>query len=212
MTTKLEAFLTRNVEGYLLEDLETMKPLAPKPGKDVGGVGYPLVMTVFSGIELLGGLLSPNAFEPNGRGAAYFTTYWRDYLYPSDSNRAALGPALYKLARHGLAHAFVTKGRGIEVGKGAPGQHLSSSDGKTIYVDAVRPAEDFADSYRSMFKPLVKRKTGSEPNAASIAARLQEMASEYEKQAKDLQFPTTACVPSVASGSAFPTIVTSKSW
>ena len=92
----LEKFLKHNVEDYLLEDLETLKSASPPAGRHVGGVGYPLLITTFAGIELVGNLVSSAAFDPF-KGAERFAEFWRGYLYPEDPARAGVAAQLYKL-------------------------------------------------------------------------------------------------------------------
>jgi hypothetical protein len=138
--TDLNTFLQKNVEGYLFEDLQTMKAATLAPGKQAGAVGYPLLMSAFAGIELLGALLSDSPFDKN-KGAAYFDDFWRNHLYSTDPCRAAAGKALYQLVRHGLAHVYVTKGD-IVVFKHAPAMHLVRAPDGSIYIDAAQLADD----------------------------------------------------------------------
>jgi len=50
----LAPFLEKFVEGYLLSDLKTMAEIPAKDGP--GNLGYPMVLAVFAGCELLGAL------------------------------------------------------------------------------------------------------------------------------------------------------------
>jgi len=199
----LNAFLQRTVEGYLFEDLRTMKAASLPPGKEAGAVGYPLLMSAFAGIELLGALLSLSQFNKD-KGAEYFVSFWRDYLYPTDSCRAAAGETLYKLVRHGLAHVYVTKGD-IWVFKHAPEMHLVRRHDGAICVDAARLADDLEESYESRVKPLIAASDGI--SGVSMTMRLGEMEVAYRAQAaqlmKDLQLPSASGISTmVASGSA----------
>lgn len=199
----LNAFLQRNVEGYLFEDLRTMKAASLPPGKEAGVVGYPLLMSAFAGIELLGALLSPIQFDKN-KGAHYFGSFWRDYLYPNDSCRAAAGDALYQVIRHGLAHVYVTKGD-IWVVKHVPAMHLVRADDGSIWVDAAQLADDLEESYDSRVKPLLAASDGI--CGASMTMRLGEMDVAYRAQAahllQNLQLPSVSrIITNAASGSA----------
>jgi len=178
MTAKLEAFLLKNLEGYLFEDIETLKVAAPRDGKTCGAVGYPLLMTVFAGIELLGNLVSSSAFDPM-KGAERFAEFWRDYLYTGNPSRQAAGPVLYRLARHGLAHAFLVKGD-LDVYKGHPHMHLTKSASGAVSVDAVELANDLRATYESNIKP---KATPGTPLFETMSARLAEMEAEYTRQA-----------------------------
>ena len=73
---KIDDFLDRHVEGYLFKDLDAMSAISLKPGEAYGAVGYPMVSTALAGIELLGGLVSPQVFNANN-GATYFRNFWR---------------------------------------------------------------------------------------------------------------------------------------
>lgn len=108
----LNDFLRKNVEGYLVEDIGRLRLVMPEPGKVMGACGYPLVMTVCSGVELLGALCSPKTLDFRKRDlpSINFYRYWSTYLYPKDPALKRAGRGVYALARHGLAHAFQTKG------------------------------------------------------------------------------------------------------
>jgi hypothetical protein len=180
----LEAFLEHNVEGYLFSDLRAMKPL---------GIGYPLLMTTFAGIELLGALTSSSRFGPR-QGSAYFNSYWRTYLYPQVKDTEKIGNTLYQLVRHGIAHGFVVKG---PMAVAAGGAHLECGPDGLIYVDPARLADEFIHSFTNRVKPLVANTTGA-INGTSMAARLGEMAAEYQAQAA--HFPVASVFPLNAAG------------
>jgi len=200
--TELEKFLETNVEGYLFEDLETLKDAPLRAGKEAGAVGYPLLMTTFAGIELFGNLVSQAEFDPNA-GSKRFEEFWRDYLYKGDSEREAAGPILYQLARHGLAHVFVVKAD-VAIVKNEPNHHLVKI-GSTVYVDAVRLAIDFRDTYDEKIKPEVA-KGGT--LATTMADRLQRMKTIYAKQSAKLPGlnlpPPSSPVPSPTPSIAVP--------
>lgn len=168
---KLKEFLEQHVEGYLFGDMESMKSFSLPPGKEHGALGYPLVMSALSGIELLGALTSARTFDRKS-GRVYFDEFWQKYLYPAEPRRSA-GDPLYKLARHGLAHAFFPKGP-IVVTKNPSGPHLVMKNGR-LYIDACVLSKDLRTAYEQGVKP-----------SASMETRLQEMLKEYNDQAKPL--------------------------
>jgi len=200
----LATFLKRNVDEYLLADLESLIRLNPAPGRTAGAAGYPLLVSTFAGIELLGGLVSSSPFDRNA-GAKRFAEFWIDYMYRGNANRAAAGPVLYQLARHGLAHAFVVKGN-LEVVKGEPRLHLVTTGKGAISVDAVQLAIDFRTAYESQVKPNVISGT---PLAKTMADRHAEMASEYGKQAAELLPILKLPLESAASSQVAPNAVQS---
>ncbi len=174
----LGEFLQWNVEGYLFKDLEAMQPISA-PGTDGGGVGYPMLITTFAGIELLGGLVSGSEFNTNA-GGVYFKKFWADYLYPG-ANAEEAGDALYQLARHGLAHGFVVKGS-IAVGKDHPGWHLKRNADDVIYVDVAKLADDLIACYRTKVKPLSE----SSPSREKMTDWLTGMERAYAAKAESL--------------------------
>lgn len=181
MIARLSAFVTRNVEGYLFADLETLKAASPPPGQSDGAVGYPLIMTAFSGVELLGNLVSSSSFDAT-RGADRFDEFWRSHLYPNDAARQAAGTVLYKVARHGLAHAFVVKGN-LEIVKSSPTMHLVRTPTGAVSVDAVQLAVDLRHAYDTQIKPAV---LAGSSLASTMATRLSEMESAYAAQSTPL--------------------------
>jgi hypothetical protein len=188
--THLEHFLHHNVEGYLFHDLREMQRVL---------VGYPLLMTTFAGIELLGALLSPSRFN-KGVAWRYFGSYWETYLYPEVKNTNKIGEVLYQLVRHGIAHNFVLKGP-IAVIRWQPPNHLTRDPEGVIYVDAVELANDFIESFTTRVKALVASKAG-EVNSVTMAARLEEMETEYGDQATKLLVTQVFPLATVATTAA----------
>jgi len=204
----LTAFLTQNVEGLLFGDLHSLQVATLPLGKQYGAVGYPLIISTFAGIELLGGLLSPNRFDKN-KGREYFTDFWNGWLYKTDLLRANAGETLYQLIRHGLAHAYVTKGS-FTIIKGSQQRHLTQSCTGEIFLDAIQLATDLMDTYTNFIQPIAINTSGS-PNKNTMTQRLTEMETEYTGQAAPflgkIRLPPTPNLTSETvptSGSAFP--------
>lgn len=145
--TDLEAFLQHNVEGYLFSDLQLITAI-PAPG-----VGYPVVMAAFAGVELFGALMSSRPFDPFA-GRESFLEYWSQYLYPTAGSTRALGDALYTFVRNGIAHVFVPQG---EVGIAArkPSLHLAFNATGQFVINAEQLADDLVGSYQRAIKPYV---------------------------------------------------------
>jgi len=153
----LEEFLDQYVDGYLLEDLKSMASINTG---GVGSVGYPMLMTIVSGCELLGGLLTGKKKE------AAFTAYWTDVLYPPrESRRAQMGEHIYIVARHGLAHLSLAK-PGIGVSKGYPHLHLTRPD-DDFCIDVALLHRDFRSSYLERARP--KLLTDGAPGLKNLA-------------------------------------------
>jgi hypothetical protein len=200
----LADFLAKNVEGYLLKDLDTLKVAAPATRPGPGWVGYPLLISAFAGIELLGALVSATRFDRND-GRKYFDSFWAGYVYKRDAVRAAVGLHIYDLARHGLAHAFVVKGD-LDVYKSQPQLHLVRSATGGISIDAVQLANDFADVYWTNVKPLAASATGP-VTQATMTDRLNEMEADYNRQASkvlaSLSLPAAPTGPVAVASSSF---------
>jgi hypothetical protein len=171
--SELTDFLSHNVEDYLFYDLRVMQKISPEPGAPGGGLGYPLLMTTFSGIELLGALLSPQGFDTYS-GDRYFKEYWQKFLYPDKSTALSDLAIVYKLARHGIGHTFLLKGP-LGVVKGQPTYHLKHGEKGEFYIDAIELSSDLIDSYEKRVKPLLAVST----NADMMAQRLNEISKSY---------------------------------
>jgi hypothetical protein len=185
----LDDFLTRHVEGYMFGDLRAMQSIE---------VTYPLLMTTFAGVELLGGLLSGSPFKERGKGADYFSSYWNGYLYPTLTNSESIGRTLYQLARHGIAHGFAPKGP-IAVLRNEPSVHFKDISG-VVHIDAVRLADDFMSSYSTALKPFATDPTSI--IAQNMSARLTEMVTAYQKQAAALTMPSSFVQSTIAATAA----------
>lgn len=127
--TDLQGFVQHNIKGYLFGDLRKMQAIE---------VGYPLLMTTFAGVELVGALTSTSTFD-RSHGSPYFLSYWTTYLYPSLGSTKQVGEVLYQLIRHGIAHGFVLKGP-MGVVRNDSASHLTRDSSGLILVDAVQCA------------------------------------------------------------------------
>lgn len=201
---RIEKFLQEHVEGYLFHDLKNMADIRLRPGEPHGAAGYPMVLTVLSGIELLGGLLSADPFSKK-KGDKYFSDYWENYIAKVIPAYAVSGLAslVYNLVRHGLAHTFATK-VGIIVRKFSPIKHFHLKTSRmTLEIDAIEFYKDFECSYRSMVRLLVFGTTANSAMRNRMQQRLEEMISEYEIDRQDY----FSKLPSGQSQSVAPPII-----
>jgi hypothetical protein len=159
----LNEFLTQRIEGYLFEDLTRFEAL---PNEAQGDLGYPMLMTCFSGIEMLGALVSPKHLDFARDGHIRFFKYWKDFLYVNDPDRSKLGPRVYQLGRHGIAHTFAAKS-GILVTRKPSDGHLVQVD-EELLVNAVQLARDLRSSFDTRFKTFI---TGAGEEAATIVLK-----------------------------------------
>jgi hypothetical protein len=141
----VDDFLTRHVDHFVLDDLETMAAMPADTGP--GSLGAPMVLTVFAGCELLGGMLS------SGTKRTAFVSYWVERLYPGADRAGA--EALYRLVRDGVGHAFIAT-PGLRVTRCRDERHLTR-DGDIFVIDALTLHDDFRASYALVRREMVER-------------------------------------------------------
>jgi hypothetical protein len=90
-TIPVSSVLTNLVEGYLLGDLESMATEVQR--KEMGACGYPMVMAVLSGSELLGAMTTDAAQDDR------IEAYWKTYMAKIDPLYGYLGKIASQLAR-----------------------------------------------------------------------------------------------------------------
>lgn len=163
----LDEYLGQFIELYLLQDLAAMARIKPQ-------VGYPMVMTVVSGIEVLGALTSTATFSIKENGATRFGEYWKNYMYADRRSFHELGSVVYTWIRHPLAHSFMTKPM-IVVTKDGAGCSLFRLDDRVV-VDALSLAEDFAAAYTQRLKPNIVGEL-----RRTMEARFGELRAEFWK-------------------------------
>lgn len=170
------SYLSNVVEGYLFCDLKNMSTIKPEDGEVYGGVGYPMIMTVCAGIELLGGLLTKKNFNKYD-GDEYFINYWNSYLTETDPCYFGYAKDIYELARHGIAHAFITKPGILITKQYSPlakvglNKHYNQVD-----IDCIKFYKDFEKSYIQLLKPKL------ESLQQVMQKNLDKMLTDYSKQ------------------------------
>ena len=176
----INKFLEQFVEGYLFCDIESMLKIELEDGQKYGACGYPVVMSVLAGMELLGGLLSKNTFDKYA-GDKCFDNYWDNYFCIFDHKYKISGikKLVRGLIRHGLAHNSITK-QGIFIGKDGSVTHWHLDKEKSqLFIDFSKFYKDFRASYNKFIK--------NNPSIRSeMQIRLNEMIKEYSKEAEDL--------------------------
>jgi hypothetical protein len=193
---KIKSFLKNNVEGYLFKDLKTMKNVKLRKNQKTGYLGYPIVMSVVSGIELLGGLMQKNTFEMRRHSAEYFKNYFENYFEISCPKYSGLSDIFLSLIRNGLAHTFLTK-TGILITKGNPSGHLKVMKINNDYylnIDAIEFLNDFKISYEKQVVPIVWGSSTSTTsiNKQDMECRLNEMISEYQVESNNKLSPLSS--------------------
>jgi hypothetical protein len=100
-------FFDNNIKGYLLGDLEEMNKIKVE---GPGNCGYPMLMTMLSGMELLGGLTNtdPIWHKDGSHSGPYFYYYFEKYFQDKNTAYPSRKEDFWKLLRHKLAHTFLT--------------------------------------------------------------------------------------------------------
>ena len=174
----VEEFLVKHIEGYLFADIEAIIEYVPV--KHPGAVGYPIVMSVCSGIEMLGALMEGKQESPYSSKDVikYFGHYWKYYLFNANPAYKQHVELARNLIRNALAHGFATK-PGIGVTRQGNLLHLQVYNGQFI-INANCFYEDFKQSYLQHAKPLIFN--GGKLHKLA-QKRLNEMLVKYEKEA-----------------------------
>lgn len=138
LTIPVGSMLALGIEGYLLGDLESMgTEIQPK---EIGACGYPMMMAVLAGSELLAALTS-DAAETNR-----IETYWTTFMAKVDPRYGYLGRIAKELARNGIAHSYLTR-LGVQVVRGNPTRHLTRSTSGELIFDCIELTDHFRESY-----------------------------------------------------------------
>lgn len=146
----VDEFLTTYVEGFLLGDVRRLATI----GEETHGPGalfYPALMTICSGMELLGAIDSDRPFSKL-RGRQYFERGWSltydRVLHLPDQ----VGGQYYECVRHGVAHMFFPKGKITAMGDpAAEPMHLTMA-GELLILHVPRMCRDFERGYRGYFR------------------------------------------------------------
>lgn len=146
LTIPVGSVLENLIEGYLLGDLESMA--TEVQSKEIGACGYPMVMAVLSGSELLGAMTSDIAQGDR------IESYWKTYMAKVDPLYAYLGKVASQLARNGIAHTYLTH-LGVLVVRGNPRRHLTLSMSEELIFDCLELHKDFRESYETRARPCI---------------------------------------------------------
>jgi hypothetical protein len=176
----LDEFLERFIEGYLFCDLRSMAPIRVRDGDEYGGVGYPMVMSALSGIELLGALTSDKTFSRWSGSPGRFQQFWAEFMYPQRPKRSQMGSLIYELVRNGLAHTCITKPM-VVVTKSHDGAHLCRTADGSIVVDALTLADELVAAYEERVKPRLLESAFRD----KMEGRFRELRREYQKEYAD---------------------------
>lgn len=165
-----QSFFVNNIEGYLLSDLREMNSISVEGN---GNCGYPMLMTILSGIELLGGLVADDERWDRNKGREYFYYYYRNYLMRQYPEYRAAEKEIYSLIRNKLAHTFLTAMK-FEVAKNSEISPITKN-GDFIRIDVGLLFVDFSKSVANLRTSL----ENSPEIARKFETRLNEMLRFY---------------------------------
>jgi len=137
------------LDRYLIADLEMM--VNGIPAKPSGGLGYPAIQTIISGMELLGMLMSGK------KNDEAFRFFWDNYLkksYP-EYNNDHLRKIFRNCIRNGTAHYFLVKPKILITKKGK--NHLKISNNSLI-IDLKILYKHFKNIYKQLKDKITNAK------------------------------------------------------
>jgi len=147
----IDEFLTTYVEGFLLGDLRRLAVIGEET-RGTGALFYPALMTICSGMELLGAIDSDQPFSPRNKGRHYFKRGWLLTYGERLDLPGEVGSQYYECVRHGLAHLFLPKGKIAAVGDiAAEPRHLTMV-GEVLILHVPRMCRDFERAYYAYFR------------------------------------------------------------
>jgi hypothetical protein len=147
----IDEFLTTYVEGFLLGDLRRLAVIGEET-RGAGALFYPALMTICSGMELLGAIDSDQPFSPRDKGGDYFKRGW-SLTY---DERLRLPDEVthhyYQCVRHGLAHLFLPKGKIAAIGEPAAEPLHLTMVGEMLILHVPKMCRDCERAYHAYFR------------------------------------------------------------
>jgi hypothetical protein len=183
----IDDFAKKLIEGYMLSDLETMSRCGSLPGSSDGAVGYPMMTTILSGMELLGGLLLP----PNGSlnivdGEKNFINFWENFYACSFPKNIGLSRLIYQLVRNGIAHTFIAK-HGVIIFKFSGDSLRVDAAKREVWIDPNAMYEEFSITYKNLVKPILRGVPSSNGLTKEVMQkRLNQIDHKYDRDSKRL--------------------------
>jgi hypothetical protein len=176
------------LDKYLIKDLQTMAYEIPSRPKG-GGLGYPLMQTIISSMELLGMVLSDGLNDANA-----FDNFWNNYFVINNNkyNNESLRKIFRNSVRNGIAHYFLVKA-GIHISKEHKGHLIRTAD-RLLNIDCL----NFFDDFNATYSEIKSRLFSGDPDLVQIfktghrhlLSDLKASFPEVEKYSKYLQVNT----------------------
>ncbi len=180
-----EIFFNNNIlgnspnEGYLIWDLEEMNKIEVK---GAGNCGYPMLMSILSGMELLGGLIDDYTWN-SYKGEKYFRRFYDNYFEKYNESYEGRAAEFYNLLRHKLAHTFLTAVK-FQIAKNQFPEPITKH-GESEVIDVGLVFKDFKKAVIAIKKDL----KSSRDLSGLFNARLPEMIKEYGGLPPGASFP-----------------------
>lgn len=166
----------KNLDNYLIKDLESLKTIGKeKSAKDeTGGCGIPMLMSLLSGIELLGriytGMEKREAFK----------SILKDF-FPNEYSENNNAESIYSGVRNGTAHIFLPTFNLVLSNNGDRSMNLVIDSYERVHIDTTCFYEDFLKNY-----PKIKDKIMSMENDKRNE-NLKKLERDFEKNEKHLK-------------------------
>lgn len=172
-----KVFFENNINGYLLCDLAEMNKISV-PG--AGNCGYPMLMTMLSGMELLGGLAQVESkwSKSSSKSKEYFDYFYLNYFQQYALEYGLFKDELWFMIRHKLAHTFLTATH-FKVAKNYYEKAITIQS-KNVIIDVGVMLKDFQKSVLRLAEEL----EGDETLRSRFEKHLLEMVKAYTPDVK----------------------------
>lgn len=153
----IKEFLDKHIDGYLICDIQRMSEIKAFEN-GYGACGYPMLMSILSGVELIGILnysteISAKLFRSNSR--TFFENGWTVLFSKNAKYSGESTCKIFRdLIRNGLAHMYLSKPN-IGITKSHPEAHLQF-EGNMFFVHPNELFNDFIKAYEKIKPDILK--------------------------------------------------------
>lgn len=184
----LGEFFKKHVEDNLLGDLDVMtKKSQENSGNGKGGLCYPIIISILSGIELLGWISYGKHGKFDGRkGSKYFRHYWDNFLVPVNSRYAGLSGLIRSSARNGIAHTYTTTSVYVDSKNECKNECIKISlDKRQLYIDCLTLYVDFKQSYENYKDKIIGKTKAQTKDKDQAQKNLNSFIEENSRKVDD---------------------------
>ena len=183
----IKEFVEEKIDCYIFGDLQT---LASLPEKSCGSCTDPMMLTILSAMELIGGLMC-DCSKPCQKQKA-FNHFWSHLCELNDNYDKIdnLKEIFYQCIRHGIAHYNLPKA-GVSIARNGS-QHLHLTDEQNLNVNVIILYRDIKKVYTKI-KPSILKNDKSERNLNNLIKNLERSNSNLTKAVRSkIPFSSTA--------------------